>query len=204
MLETSVEQKAVLTPSHVHEFAALKFIPQVAGHDEIRLTVLLCTASKIPLGKWSTVLEVTVEEPLTESGERIRAGGDVFIFGSDSLTESPVSPGNPRQTATWQRLPLQPDHAYNRRVAKTCPPQRPGMPPVAEGSSWLVTVPFQARVQLLDQHRHRLWTLAVVVSDIASFGRGGPRTRGKLPVWPGDSDPILMITSNTAGYPGCT
>ena len=161
-------------PMETCELAAMRFVPRVAGSDHIRFSMTLKTVTNVPIGRWTGSWVVNIEEA-EKSSSPINAGGDVFIMGG-----MPINPTLPGLDASfggsvenWQRVPLQPDLAFNRRLANICPQSDLLPPPRDPGSSWPVGARAQGAVQLRDEHTGVVQTLAVVCGMSASFGRGG-------------------------------
>ena len=170
-----VEQRTPFGPDQVHEYAALKFIPKFAGHDEIRFTITLKSALGAPLGKWSAVLVLAVQDVVAPASGRIEAGGDVYIFGSDSpgTTATLDTAVSPLEHVRWKPLELKPDRAFNYRAARACPVRPTDCPAIPEKALWPAATPFHAAVHLLrDSHPTPVRTVAVVVGSSASLGRG--------------------------------
>jgi hypothetical protein len=161
-------------PLETCEVAALRFIPRVAGSDQVRFTMTLKTAANVPIGRWTGSWVLNIED--AEKGpSAINAGGDVFIMGA-----MPMNPAVPGLDASlgmgieaWQAVPLKADLAFNRRLANTCPEPEFLPPPLEPGPGWPVGARAQGAAQVRDAHTGLVQTLAVICGSSASFGRGG-------------------------------
>lgn len=70
-----------LAPGETHEFSGVRFVPRVAGSDEVRIMITLKNSSNLPIGRWSASQVVNIEDVPTDQGGSIRASGDVIIVG---------------------------------------------------------------------------------------------------------------------------
>lgn len=178
LFDTPVQQRIALGPGQTHELTALKFVPRVAGSDEIQLALTLTTGAGLPLGRWSAQIVVPIEESPADAASRIQAGGDVFVFGSgpNPFTADQLAglTGLPGPAATWQALTLQPDWTFNRRVTGTCPAfpsDTPRLP--AEGQAWPAAMPLYAVIHLTEAGTATSRAIAVAIGTAAGLGRGG-------------------------------
>jgi hypothetical protein len=164
-----------LGPTETCELAAMRFIPRVAGSDHVRFTVTLKTVANVPIGRWMGSWVVNIEDVEKERPSINSGGGDVFIMGGAPMT--PVIPGLDVPLGmgmeTWQPVVLQPDLAFNRRLANVCPQSDLLAPLLAPGPGWPVGGRAQGSVRLRDEHTGLVQTIAVVCGTSASLGRGG-------------------------------
>lgn len=157
--------------TETHEFNALRFVPNVAGAEHVRIALTLKTPASVPLGRWSTTWLMQIED--VEKKE-IHAGGDVFIVGGVPSATPALGLDGFGAMGGWQPLPLQPDRHFNRRLANACPETALWTAPTLDpGSAWPAGARAQAAVYVHDHQTGLSQSLAVVCGNAANLGRGG-------------------------------
>ncbi len=169
----TVHLRADIDAGEQHEWKAVRFVPKIAGAEEIALVLEVQTSDGKSLGRWWGDLTIEVKGENTDgSREDIRAGGDVFILGGQQPPQMPGMPDLGTDMATWQPIDLKEDRAFQKRLRKICPDnlaQAPSMTDIQD------RIPgngaFQACVhfQLMDRP---VCSTLVRIGDSSNFGRG--------------------------------
>jgi hypothetical protein len=160
-----------LEAGEIHELDALRFVPRLAGAEQIRFAVTVKTSTKTPLGRWLGSVETLVED---DEKKKVEAGRDVIIVGGELPARDVPDFENLLGAAGsgWQSLSLVPDRNYNRRLRNACPEMLDPAPP-AWTSVWPPGGTAAGAMYIRDRQTGAACAVGVVCGTSASLGRGG-------------------------------
>ncbi len=155
---------------NLYDIGSIRFVPGMAGEEEIRVELTVSDTNQIPLTRVTGHWIVNVESPDSNS---ITAGGDVIVVGGrpGGLPLAPTS-----ETAPWTVVPVIADAALEARRTRMLPPAEDGRP-----VNLSVGSPFHGTGALyVGGTNDELLCYAVSIGTSSAIGRGGARD---VPWW---------------------
>lgn len=183
-------QVVYLEPGEIRELDALRFVPKIAGAEQIRFSVTVKTPAKTPRGRLLGAVVTSVEG----EEKKVEAGRDVIIVGGAipgaELPEfdDVLGVGN----SGWQSLDLHLDGNFNRRLLQACPDAIRVMSPALDSSNRLRSLNRLLNGQTVSLNHSPLVGGKGLSTNSCKI-RGRPAYRWKKPPEPSVADRRLAI-----------